>query len=489
MIAAGTRLEAGSAVRRRFLTGLAALACLVAAALPAAAAAAEPERPSIVLVLTDDQRYDTLDVMPTVMRELVGRGVTFENAFAVNPTCCPSRATILTGGYSHSTGIWANGGPHAGSDWFDHASTIAPLLQEQGYRTAFLGKYLNHYGGWAPPFLDRWFRPPGWDTWLGNGGGYVGYPIQIAGLMTRHEGQERYSTDVLTSAAVSFLEEDEETPFFLVVAPYAPHHPAVPAERHAGAFADAEPYRPPAYDEPDIADKPRWVRAQPRISESRAERLDALRRRQLETLLAVDEGVARILGTLRASGRLSNTLLAFASDNGLHWGEHRLVNRKSSAYEESIRIPLVVRWDAVVPGPRRDGRLVGNLDLAPTFADVAGAERDGMDGASLVPLLRAGPGNEPRWRTRILVESIPGEGDAAAEIPAYCAVRDARWKYVVYATRDEELYDLETDPGELENLAFRPEQRARVAALRADLVRLCRPAPPGLDLKWLRAGD
>ncbi len=472
-------------MRRRFLTGLAALACLAAAALPAAAAAADEGRPNIVLVLTDDQRWDTLDAMPIVMRELVGRGVTFENAFAVNPTCCPSRATILTGGYSHSTGIYANGGPHGGSDWFDHASTIAPLLQEQGYRTAYLGKYLNHYGGWAPPFLDRWFRPPGWDTWLGNGGGYVGYPLQVAGLMTRNEGEERYFTDVLTSAAVSFIEEDERTPFFVVVAPYAPHHPAVPADRHAGAFADAAPFRPAAYDEADVSDKPRWVRAQPRLSPGAAERLDALRRRQLETLLAVDEGVARILGSLRASGRLENTLVAFASDNGLHWGEHRLWNRKSSPYEESIRIPLVVRYDRLLPAPRRDGRLVGNLDLAPTFAELAGATTDGMDGASLLRLL-AGGNERTRWRSRILVESVPGEGDAGAEIPAYCAVRDDRWKYVVYATRDEELYDLANDPDELENLAFVPAHRARVSALRADLLRLCRPAPPGLELDWLR---
>ena len=474
-------------MRKRFLTGLAALACLAAAAPPAAQAAVV-ERPHIVLVLTDDQRWDTLDAMPTVMRELVGRGVTFENAFAVNPTCCPSRATILTGGYSHSTGIYANGGLHGGSDWFDHASTIAPVLQDQGYRTAFLGKYLNHYGGWAPPFLDRWFRPPGWDTWLGNGGGYVGYPLQMGGLMTRNEGQERYFTDVLASAAVSFIEEDERTPFFVVVAPYAPHHPAVPADRHAGAFADAEPFRPAAYDEEAIGDKPRWVRAQPRLSPGAAERLDALRRRQLETLLAVDEGVARILGSLRASGRLESTLVVFASDNGLHWGEHRLWNRKSSAYEESIRIPLVVRYDRLVPVPRSDDRLVGNLDLAPTFAALAGAKTTGMDGASLLGLLGAEPGDDAPWRSWILFESIPGEGDAAAEIPAYCAVRDDRWKYVVYATRDEELYDLANDPGELENLAFLPAQRARVAALRADLLRLCRPAPPGLELGWLRRG-
>jgi len=476
-------------VRTRLLIGLAAVAFIAAAALPAsAAAAAAPERPNIVLVLTDDQRWDTLGAMPTVMRELVARGVKFENAFAVNPTCCPSRATILTGDHSHSTGVWANGGPHGGSDWFDHASTIAPLLQEQGYRTAFLGKYLNHYGGWAPPFLDRWFRPPGWDTWLGNGGGYVGYPIQVAGLMTRHEGEERYLTDVLASAAVSFLQEDETTPFFLLVAPYAPHHPAVPAERHAGAFAAEPALRPPAYDEPDVSDKPRWVRAQPRLSEARAERLDALRRRQLETLLAVDEGVARILGALRASERLENTLVAFASDNGLHWGEHRLVNRKSSPYEESIRIPLVVRWDALVDRPRRDARIVGNLDLAPTFAEAAGAATAGMDGESLLPLLAAGPGDTPPWRSRILVESMPGEGEVGAEIPAYCAVRDARWKYVVYATRDEELYDLAADGDELENLAFDREHSARRDSLRAQLLRLCRPAPPGLDLEWLRGG-
>ena len=475
-------------MRLRILIGLGALAC-TALALGPPAEAATPARPNIVLVVTDDQRRDTLDAMPTVRREVVGRGVTFTEAVVVNPICCPSRATILTGRDSHSTGVYANSGPHGGSDWFDHADTIAVALQKAGYRTAYLGKYLNGYGGWLPPALDRWFLPPGWDVWLaGSGGGDLGDRFTVHGLMARFPDDEaHYFTDVLADAAVSFLDQDERTPFFLVVAPHAPHHPATPAPRHAGAFAGLEPWRPASYDEANVFDKPRWVRAQPRLTPRVKHRLDALRERQLETLLAVDEAVAQILASLRASGRLPNTLVVLTSDNGLHWGEHRLANRKSSPYEESVRVPLVVRWDRVAPWPRTDDRLVGNVDLAPTFADAAGATMARMDGESLLPLLseREGAAGKP-WRSSILVESMRGVQGTVAEVPTYCALRGHRWKYVVYATRDEELYDLAADQAELENLAFDRAHFATRARLRAELVRLCRPEPPGLDLSWLR---
>ena len=465
------------------------LACVVvtaAAAWGPAASAAEPEeRPSILLVLTDDQRWDTLGAMPTVQRELVGRGVTFTEAVAVNPLCCPSRATILTGQYSHTTGVYSNLPPYGGSQWFDDDSTIATWLHDAGYRTGYVGKYLNEYGGsWAPPGLDRWFTPPGWDVWLGYGGGYHAYEVMVGGLLGRAGTSiSDYSTDVFTNEAVSFVRSTGDEPFFLVYAPYAPHRPATPAPRHAGTYASLDPWRPPAWNEKNVSDKPAWLRARDALDVNEVAKADAFRRRQLESLLAVDEGVESLLGALRAQGRLENTLIVFASDNGLLWGEHRLSIRKSSPYEESVRIPLVVRYDALLPGPRSDGSIVGNVDLAPTFADAAGVAGDHVEGRSLLPLLRS---PDTSWRSEILLEHMRGIEGVEKEVPTYCGLRGERWKYVAYATHEEELYDLRNDPAELRNLARDPRYRAELDRARASVLQLCRPTPPGFDLGWLR---
>ena len=460
--------------RRLSPVRLAALACaLVAAAVAPAAASA---RPNIVLVLTDDQRWDTLGVMPTVQRELVAKGVTFTNAFAVNPLCCPSRASFLTGRYSHSTGVYDNELPYGGVASFDDSSTLATWLAGVGYRTGYVGKYLNGY--------RQDFVPLGWHRWVGYAGGFFGYVLNVDGFVTPFGYDDAsYSTDVLTREAVSFVEEPG--PFFLVYAPYAPHGPATPASRHAAAFADLVPWRPPSYDEPDVADKPAWLRAQPPLSEHERANGDGFRRRQLASLLAVDDGVAAIVEALEESGRLEHTILVFASDNGLLWGEHRQVNRKVSAFEESIRIPLVVRYDALATGRRAEPRLVTNIDVAPTLAQLAGTTARGAEGRSLVPLLASSAASSGRWRQSFLIEHLQGRGPVTGVVPTYCAVRTTRFKYVVYSTREEELYDLAVDPHELENRAADPSLREQVFALRLDLKELCDPPPPGYELSWL----
>jgi arylsulfatase A-like enzyme len=205
----------------------------------------------------------------------------------------------------------------------------------------------------------------------------------------------------------------------------------------------------------------------------------------------VDEGVDALVGALRASGRLENTLIVFASDNGFLWGEHRLPYRKSSPYEESVRIPLVVRWDRAVPGPRSDASVVGNVDLAPTFAAAAGVEAPGSEGASLLPLLR---GAGAPWRKEILLEHLRGTEGYEREVPTYCGVRSPRWKYVAYQTREEELYDLRRDPLELDSLDGSRRHRDELTALRRLERRLesCRGAEcavrPAVDLKARCAG-
>ncbi|MDQ3866658.1 MAG: sulfatase-like hydrolase/transferase, partial [Actinomycetota bacterium] len=453
---------------------LAVLAALLGVATAPAAAA----RPNLVLILTDDQRWDTLAAMPTVERELVARGVTFMNAFAVNPLCCPSRASFLTGRYSHSTGVYDNRAPHGGASSFDDSSTLATWLASAGYRTAYVGKYLNGYR----------YRvvPRGWDRWFGFNGGFFDYWLSVDGIATFFgESAESYSTDVLTHEAISFIETTGD-PFFLVYAPYAPHAPATPAPRHEGAFARVPAWRPPSYDELDVADKPGWLRGWPRLTDKDQAAGDALRRRQLASLVAVDEGVSAILASLRRSGRLENTVVVFASDNGLLWGEHRQWNWKVSAFEESIRIPLVVRYDALSSGGRRASRLVANIDVAPTLAELAGTAAPGAEGVSLVPLLSNPPAIPRRLRRRfLLVEHLRGRNHGTAEIPSYCAVRGTRFKYVVYSTREEELYDLAADRFELENRARDPGLRSTLFALRREVKRRCDPPPPGFGLGWL----
>ncbi len=448
---------------------------------------ADAARPNIVLVLTDDQRWDTVAGMATVEQELGGNGVTFTNAFAVNPLCCPSRATILTGRYSHSTMVYSNADQYGGVGWFDDDSTIATWLRDSGYRTGYMGKYLNGYGGNVlPPSPTRWFLPPGWDRWFGYAGGYYDYNVNSDGFIIPFGTEEAdYSTDVLAREAISFMDSSSGQPFFLVYAPYAPHVPADPPARYDEAFTDLPPWRPASFGETNVSDKPRWVRRLHPLTRKQRARIEELRRNQLASQFAIDDGVKAILGSLEASGRLGTTMIVFASDNGLLWGEHRLFNQKIAAYEESIRVPLIIRYDPLVKTPRSNKELVANVDLAPTFAAVAGIPAPGAQGRSLLPLLTATPGDPPRWRKRLVIEHRKGGPLTNDEVPTYCAVRSNRFKYVVYSTHEEELYDLLVDPAELENRAGDPTLRATKFGLRADVRRLCNPPPPGFGLAWL----
>jgi N-acetylglucosamine-6-sulfatase len=430
------------------------------------------EAPNVVVILTDDQRWDTLWAMPTVKSALQGKGVTFANAFVVNPLCCPSRTSILTGRYSHSTGVYTNAPPRGGFQVFDDRSTLPTWLRDAGYRTALIGKYLNGY--------DERYIPPGWDRWIAFTGtpGFDRYGLNVDGeLRVGGPAPGEYSTDVLADQAVSFI-RDTEGPMFLYFAPYAPHRPATPAPRHASAFEDLGPWRPPSYDEPDVSDKPAWVRALPRLdSEARAV-VDQVRLDQYRSLLAVDDAVGRIVDALSETGRLSETFIVFTSDNGFAWGEHRW-EKKQVAYEESIRVPLVVRYDPIATQPRSDGNLVLNIDLAPTISELAGTSAPEAEGRSFVQLLR---GDDDGWRTDFLVEHLVG--DEALSPPTFCAVRSTGFLFVAYDTGARELYDLARDPAELLNRAADPRMASVRRRLAARLAELCRPPPdpiPGLS--------
>ncbi len=445
------------------------LAAIPALGPAATSAGAQPEPPSVVLIVTDDQRADTLWAMPTVQAELVERGASVPDAFVVNPICCPSRASILTGAYSHTTGVYRQAPPFGRFEWFRDGSTLATWLDDVGYATGLFGKYLDGYQHAAL----TGYVPPGWDRWVAFvRAGYLDYALSVDGVIRRAGGDPSdHSTAALAREAEAFV-RGTEGPVFVYLAPAAPHAPATPAPGDEDAFAELPPWRPPSYDEADVSDKPAWVRSLPPLDPAERARIDDLRRNQYRSLLGVDRAVARLLDALRDTGRLANTLVLYTSDNGLAWGEHRW-SKKEAPYEEVIRVPLVVRWDAggVVPGSRPDV-LAANVDIAPTIAQAVGLAAPTAEGVSLLPALRGG--SRP-VRGDLLIEHLAGTNP----VPTYCAVRSRAWMYVRYGDGSEELYDLLADPGQLESRAADPSVAAVLSERRATLERLCDPPPPG----------
>jgi N-acetylglucosamine-6-sulfatase len=443
---------------------------------------AAPAVPNIVLILTDDQRWDSMWAMPKTRHLLADHGVQFTNGFVVNSLCCPSRASILTGQYSHGTRVYTNRPPLGGFDAFDPTTTIATVLQARGYRTALIGKYLNGY--------THKKVPPGWDTWdafnnPSRGVSYFDYSMSQNGKEVNYGAAPAdYSTDVLAGLATSFIAQSHQ-PFFLYFAPSAPHMPAVTAPRYAHVFPNLEPFRPPAFDEADTSDKPPWLRAVPPFDAARIAKEDAILALQDRSLPPVDDAVQSIVDALKATGKLHDTLILFMSDNGYMNGEHRL-GGKQVPYEESIRVPMILRYDPLTSRARKDPRMALNIDLAPTFADIAGAQMPDADGSSLLDLIRDPKMPGRRW---FLIEHVEQAGfagvstdDEGPPVPSYCAVRSQRWKYVYYADRSQELYDLVHDPFEMNNLIGVASAAHALTVASAELHRLCVPPPPGLKL-------
>ena len=441
--------------------------------------------PDIVLIVTDDQRFDTLRWMPIVQRRLVRRGVTFTNAIVPTPTCCPSRASILTGLFAHSTRVWSNGwtsGVGRTGGWVNfhrgrmERRTVAVWLKRAGYRTVFVGKYLNGYD--ARP---RGYVPPGWDRWhafAGSHAEYFDYDLIHTNGRTTHFGRAArdYSTDVFRRYAVEEIRDTRaKRPLFLMFAPYGPHKPSIPAPRHAGSGAGLPLYRPPSFNERDMSDKPAWLRS---IARQNTGFVDANRQGQFESLQAVDDAVGAITRAVRHRHGYRRTLIVFTSDNGIMWGEHRLVG-KFVPYTHAARVPLVIRWTGnLEPGVRRSG-LALNVDLAPTIADAAGIPTPDTEGASLL---------EPLRRRGFVVEATgtSGRDGAGQKIPRppYCGWRTQRFLFLSYGRHGKELYDYRQDPWELHNVAGKPAYRKTVTRLRQRSIDACHPTPPGF--RWRR---
>ncbi len=440
---------------------------------------AQPQRPNLIVIETDDQTVASLRAMPNVGRLLAARGTTFVNSFVENSMCCPSRATFLTGQVSHNDGVWDNAPPSGGWSALrpTQTNTLPVWLQRAGYTTLFIGKWLNGYGVDDPKEI-----PAGWTQWQGAVGGswndYIGVTLNENGRLKRYK--KDYQTDLYTDRARGFIDRyaGSAKPFFLWLCYVAPHTgtprerndpsgfaTAVPAPEDVDRFAWLPLPKPPSYDELDVSDKPRHIRALPRIEADTEAKITEAYQQQLESLQAVDRGVASIVSQLAATGVLDRTVIVFTSDNGYLNGEHRVYQSKALAYEPSIRVPLIIRGPGVA-NHRVSPALVSNVDLAATLVDFAAA-RPGRtpDGRSLRPLLR-----DPSrvWSRDLLIESPLLEG--TDEI--YTAIRTDRYIWIEYRNGDRELYDLNHDPNELNNLQADPAYQSVRAALTKKLARL-----------------
>jgi N-acetylglucosamine-6-sulfatase len=492
--------------RRQICFSLVALVavCLLAAGCGPPTRVVQTSDPlNMILILTDDLDGRLLEEHSADypnLGELAAEGSTFKNAFVTDPVCCPSRATILRGQYAHNHRIVGNWWPRGGSQKFRdlgrEGSTVATWLQDEGYQTVLIGKYMNGYNSTRVP--------PGWDEWYGIAGRYRSTRLTENGRVVGYDPERHHLDDVLAQKAVSYVRgrTANDSPFFMWLGTKAPHAPATPAARHKNTFLDAQLPRPPSFDEQDVSDKPDWIRDNPPLKLKRIAHMESFYRNRLRSMLAVDEMIGQLVEALKESGELESTYIFFTSDNGWHAGEHRLTSGKWTAYEEDIRVPLIVRGPGVSEG-RTLPHLVLNNDLAPTFADLAGAEAPSfVDGRSLKPLLTDNLPPPKGWRHAFLVEAAAEvsrnlapllSGDQHPENwrhaprvdwgrPGLEAVRTEEHIYVEYETGERELYDLKKDSYQLDNIyeGADPERvrhlQRRLAALRGCSETTCRAA-------------
>jgi arylsulfatase A-like enzyme len=527
----------------------AALAAAAAPAQARPLSAAGDGRPNILVVMTDDQALADVALMPNVKRLLAEQGTTFADAVDSYPLCCPARATFITGQYAHNHDVAGNFYPYGWYGMKDRGNTLPAWLQTAGYRTALIGKWLNGYGardahGEVPKGFDLWRglldvsaydyfnfvmnRDGKLKTW--GDADFARKLVEFADIeVTEQEnpglgnvlarlrevfgpapyeywGTEKagdYSPDVTGRVTEDLVERERRSsrPFFIWWSPAAPHREDVattlmgrpgrdprPAPRHAERSSRYELPRPPSFNEPDVGDKPSNIRdGAPAMSDRQIEQLQLDYEGRAGALLAVDDHVKRLVKVLRRTGQLQNTMIVFLSDNGWMQGEHRVPGDKYLPYEESLRVPFILRGPGVPAGRVVRGQ-VANIDFAPTLLDMARA-RPGrtMDGVSLLPAVR-----DPRSRPdrAIALEALAPlfQGDFGqfnAWDRPYTGVRTDRYTYAVYTqTGEKELYDRREDPHQLRNLAADPRYAAVAERLVAKLRRLrdcrgaaCRVAP------------
>lgn len=467
----------GVRVRPRLLLALALMATCTGAGVVIASAggitleaqAGDPgPRPNVIVVMTDDQEARSMWAMPKV-RRLVGRhGASFRRFYTTYPLCCPSRATLLTGQYAHNHGVLSNEPERGGGiEAFDDSETVAAALRRDGYRTAYLGKYLNGYA--AIGRADPAFKPPGWSRWFVPtvAGDLYDWVLNENGTLVDHHGARGYQTDVLARKGARFIRTSTARPFFMVLSTVAPHvevrrpkspNPR-PARRHRGLMDRARFNRPQSFNEQDVSDKPSTKQLDPIDAAGRESIVNRYRAR-LGSLLAVDELVERLFDALRERSQIANTYVIFTSDNGFLLGQHRIVG-KAHLYEESVRVPMLIRGPAIPQGVVRR-QLTGNIDITPTILAATGATTTlSTDGISLLPLAA----DAALERDRSLLFEVfqrPPEVERAVRTPGYMYA-EYELDPALPGPEETELYDIAADPFQLESLhQASPENLAKV---------------------------
>lgn len=444
-----------------------------------------------MVVLLDDADVEITEAMPRVRSLLIEKGARFTSNIANTPLCGPARAIILSGQYAHNHKVYYNNGAEGGYEpWakggYDE-NNLATRLQALGYRTGLFGKYVNDF----PLGRAETFVPAGWDDFRGvlsdREAHNNRFTLNENGTLKVYEARTGgYQTDVLGERLDAFVRDrgkDEARPFFALLAVSAPHIPPEPAERHLLAYPGEKAPRKPSFDEADLSDKPKALRDQATpITRAQAEEIDATYRSMKQSLLSVEDAMETLIRTLDEKGELSRTWIFLTSDNGWMRGEHRIPAEKYAPYEESIRVPLIVRGPGVEEGLTLD-QVVGLVDLAPTLLDLAGGPPGKVaagDGRSFLPLLRLRKGERASWRESMLIEHFGG--GAPFRVRGYFGLRSTRATYVEYATGEKEYYDLVKDPFQMLNLASRLDAatlaplHARLAALKDCKGPACRAA-------------
>jgi N-acetylglucosamine-6-sulfatase len=405
------------------------------------------QKPNIIFVLTDDQFPGTENEMPNLKSNVTNEGVKLTNTVSTFPLCCPARATIQRGQYPHNTQILGNSLPRGGWQKFkslgEQESTIATWLHQAGYQTGLFGKYMNNY-------TDR-VIPPGWDRWYAWNGPSEGWTaLNDQGTQKPLDWQEADS--LVAGEALEFLSNGlkGKAPLFAYVSFGAMHDPYFYAQIDVNKFTGENVPRTPAFNEDDVSDKPNYVRNQPKLSNSDIAELDTAYWNGLRSLVRVDRFIEKASELLRREGEMDNTYFVFYTDNGVHFGQHRFMPGKLQPYEEDTAFPLIVRGPGIPHGVI-ESELVGNHDIAPTLADMGGADVPAfVDGRSFLPL--AQDTNTVWPRTAILSERA-----RSAEPPNKWDMLRMRNKvYTRHENGEKEYYDLATDPYQLHN-AFQPD--------------------------------
>lgn len=448
------------------------------------------QRPNIVFVLSDDLSRNLMKYMPQVQK-MEKDGVNFTNYFVTNSLCCPSRATTFTGNLPHNTGVFSNGGQDGGFAAFhsrgEEKHTFATSMQAAGYRTALFGKYLNKYpadGRTGPGKAAKHaFVPPGWSQWAATTNGYSSYRyyLNVDGRPQWHgKRPQDHITEQIAGRGMQFIRDSVRLnkPFMLELAPFAPHLPATPEPQDAKKYAGLKAPRSPSFNEPDMSDKPKWLRNHRPLTPAWTRELDRQFRTRAQSVQAVDRMIGSVRNLLKTEGIEKNTYVVFTSDNGLHLGEHRLRAGKLTAFDIDIHVPLVALGPGIEKG-RTEKALTANTDLCPTFIDLAKSQKlPSSDGQPLTPLLL----NRPGWKKRnaVLIEHHgpdldKGDPDVpmigSGNPPSYEAVRTLKAEYTEYGDGEREYYNLPKDPYELNNAwnTLTQPQRRQWAKLVASL--------------------